>query len=156
MGEYEAGDRVKEAGTGWDVGRFTRSCVYESAFRSTHLTYRSMIDNFDEFWRIASKIFPVPSLNPPPAPSSVLDPHPRSQSTDPGGQSSSEKDGAYSVRSVPCRLYLPDGPVLQDLFPPLNELGESKTSCEEISNPRPLPTLTLTNCTYFCFIRSRH
>lgn len=82
------------------------------------------LDNFDEFWRVANKIFPVPSLNPPPPPPSVVDPHPRSQSTDPGGQSSSEKDGAYNVRSVPCRIYLPDGPVLQDIMQPLNETGE--------------------------------
>lgn len=79
-------------------------------------------DNFDEFWRVASKIFPVPSLNPPPPPTANVDPHPRSQSTDPGG-AATDKDGAYNVRSVPCRVYLPDGPVLQDIMAPLNELG---------------------------------
>jgi autophagy-related protein 5 len=36
----------------------------------------------------------------------------------------SEKDGVYNVRSVPVRVYLPDGPVLQDLAPPLLEDGE--------------------------------
>ena len=80
-------------------------------------------DNFDDFWRVASKIFPVPSLNPPLPSTPSEDPHPRSQSTDPSG-AAADKDGAYSVRSVPCRIYLPDGPVLQDVMPPLNELGE--------------------------------
>jgi hypothetical protein len=85
-------------------------------------------DNFDDFWRIASKIFPVPSFTPPPVdtPSSN---HPRSQSMDPGlvgnssGGAGGEKDGAYQVRNVPVRIYLPDGPVLQDVVPPLNEEG---------------------------------
>lgn len=35
----------------------------------------------------------------------------------------SERDGAYNVRSVPVRVYLPDGPVLQDLVPPVLEDG---------------------------------
>lgn len=100
------------------------TCPYE---RLNHLStifgshHRS--DNFDDFWRVASKIFPVPSLNPPPPPMPIADPHPRSQSTDPGG-AAAEKDGAYNVRTVPCRIYLPDGPVLQDIVPPLNELGK--------------------------------
>lgn len=80
-----------------------------------------LLDNFDDFWRVASKIFPVPSLNPP-TPNNTSEAHPRSQSTDPGGQPN-EKDGAYNVRSVPVRIYLPDGPVLQDVMPPLNESG---------------------------------
>lgn len=33
-------------------------------------------------------------------------------------------DGAYNIRSVPVRVYLPDGPVLQDLVPPVLEDGE--------------------------------
>ena len=48
----------------------------------------------------------------------------------PGAQSvnsagPSDREGAYSVRSVPVRLYLPDGPVIQDLVPPLMEDGKS-------------------------------
>lgn len=73
---------------------------------------------------MASKIFPVPSLIPPALPTPSGEAHPRSQSTDPGGQPSSfDKDGAYNVRSVPVRIYLPDGPVLQDIMQPLNESG---------------------------------
>ena len=47
--------------------------------------------------------------------------HNRPPSADPTGPS--DRDGAYSVRSVPVRVYLPDGPVLQDLVPPLLEDG---------------------------------
>lgn len=35
--------------------------------------------------------------------------------------SDKDKDGAYTVRSVPVRIYLPSGPVLQELVPPLLE-----------------------------------
>jgi len=94
-------------------------------------------NNFDEFWRVASKIFPVPSLNPPPPPPANADPHPRSQSTDPGG-AVTDKDGAYNVRSVPCRIYLPDGPVLQDIMAPLNELGRPTTLRELLRGHVPL------------------
>jgi autophagy-related protein 5 len=38
--------------------------------------------------------------------------------------SAPDKDGAYNVRSVPARIYLPDGPVLQDLVPPSLENGQ--------------------------------
>lgn len=38
-------------------------------------------------------------------------------------QSAPDRDGAYNVRSVPVRLYLPDGPVMQDLVPPLLDDG---------------------------------
>lgn len=107
----------------------------------------SCIDNFDDFWRIASKIFPTttplspnasPNPNgtstfasPPPIAlslppnSSTLSPS-RPPSTDPSGPPVADRDGAYTVRSVPVRIYLPDGPVLQDLVPPLVEESESR------------------------------
>lgn len=44
------------------------------------------------------------------------------QSGDPAG--TTDKEGAYNVRSVPVRVYLPDGPVLQELVPPIFEDGE--------------------------------
>ncbi|KAG8943924.1 autophagy protein 5 [Tulasnella sp. 424] len=103
--------------------------------------------NFDDFWRIASKIFPTttplspnasPNPNgtstftsPPPTAlnlpqgSSTLSPS-RPPSTDPSGPPVADRDGAYTVRSVPVRIYLPDGPVLQDLVPPLVEESESR------------------------------
>jgi autophagy-related protein 5 len=34
-----------------------------------------------------------------------------------------ERDGAFNVRCIPVRIYLPDGPVLQDLVPPVLEDG---------------------------------
>lgn len=48
--------------------------------------------------------------------------HARPPSADPAGPS--DREGAYNVRSVPVRIYLPDGPVLQDLVPPILEDGE--------------------------------
>jgi len=47
--------------------------------------------------------------------------HTRPPSADPQG--APDKDSAYNVRSVPIRLYLPEGPVLQDLAPPVLEDG---------------------------------
>lgn len=48
--------------------------------------------------------------------------HSRPPSADPAGPS--DRDGAYNVRSVPVRIYLPDGPVIQDLVPPVLEDGK--------------------------------
>lgn len=48
--------------------------------------------------------------------------HSRPPSADQAGPS--DKDGAYNVRSVPVRIYLPDGPVMQDLVPTVLEDGE--------------------------------
>lgn len=49
--------------------------------------------------------------------------HTRPPSADPQGPT--DRDGAYNVRSVPVRIYLPDGPVIQDLVPPLLDDGWS-------------------------------
>jgi autophagy-related protein 5 len=57
--------------------------------------------------------------------------HNRPPSADPAGPS--ERDGAYSVRSVPVRVYLPDGPVLQDLVPPVLDDGTLSFYCRFIS-----------------------
>ena len=37
-----------------------------------------------------------------------------------------DRDSAYSMRSVPVRIYLPDGPVLQEVAPPLHDDGKLK------------------------------
>ena len=50
--------------------------------------------------------------------------HTRPPSVDP--QNAPDRDGAYNVRSVPVRLYLPDGPVMQDVVPPTLEDGASR------------------------------
>ncbi|KAI0071778.1 hypothetical protein K474DRAFT_1606304 [Panus rudis PR-1116 ss-1] len=85
--------------------------------------------NFDEYWRVASKVTPttLPSRSQsPPLPSSTSL-HTRPPSADPNTGGRPDKDGAYDVRSVPVRIYLPDGPVLQDLAPPLLEDGTPLT-----------------------------
>jgi autophagy-related protein 5 len=95
------------------------------SYQATRLTF--FLDNFEDFWRIASKVTPttIPnrSQSPPPTAGSL---HTRPPSADPGSTSTpSDKDGAANVRSVPVRLYLPDGPVLQELVPPFLEDSET-------------------------------
>jgi autophagy-related protein 5 len=83
-----------------------------------------LTDNFDDYWRIASKVFP--STFSPPANNNSSPPlgPSRSHSTDVStGSTNNDRDGAYNVRSIPVRIHLPDGPVLQDLVPPVNEEG---------------------------------
>ncbi|KIM31926.1 hypothetical protein M408DRAFT_327313 [Serendipita vermifera MAFF 305830] len=74
--------------------------------------------NFEDFWKVASRITPSP-LPPPPvgAPSSFHSPtsHSRPPSTDPATSTATslppqDRDTAYNVRSVPIRIYLPDLP----------------------------------------------
>lgn len=84
--------------------------------------------DFDEYWRVAAKITPttVPSARPAsPTPPGAGSLHTRPPSADPGsgGGVAPDRDGATSVRNVPIRIYLPDGPVLQDLVPPVLEDG---------------------------------
>ncbi|KAG8213558.1 autophagy-related protein [Butyriboletus roseoflavus] len=93
--------------------------------------------NFDDYWRVASKIVPTmaparPSSPPPPGGSL----HVRPASTD--QQSAPDRDGAYNVRSVPVRLYLPDGPVIQDLVPPILDDGSTHTLSHYLSTHLPL------------------
>lgn len=47
--------------------------------------------------------------------------HVRPPSIDAGGVP--ERDSAYTVRCIPVRIYLPDGPFIQELVPPLLEDG---------------------------------
>ncbi|KAF8629211.1 hypothetical protein AX17_005796 [Amanita inopinata Kibby_2008] len=83
--------------------------------------------NFEEYWRVASKVTPTasPARSQSPPPSSSASMHSRPPSADQGG--APDRDGAYNVRSVPVRLYLPGGPVLQDLAPPVLEDGTPHT-----------------------------
>jgi autophagy-related protein 5 len=83
----------------------------------------SFLDNFDDYWRVASKIVPTtaPARSGSPPPSTNPSGHTRPPSVDP--QSAPDRDNAYNVRSVPVRLYLPDGPVMQDVVPPTLEDG---------------------------------
>ena len=77
-----------------------------------------IIDSFDDFWRVASKL--MPTVNPHTR--SHSPPPPRPMSTD--TTNVLDRDGAYSMRSVPVRIYLPDGPVIQEVAPPLREDGK--------------------------------
>ncbi|KAF9231395.1 autophagy-related protein [Melanogaster broomeanus] len=94
--------------------------------------------NFDDYWRVASKIVPTTAPTRPssPPPSSGASMHARPASSDP--QSAPDRDGAYNVRSVPVRLHLPDGPVMQDLVPPLLEDGSTHTLSHYLSTHLPL------------------
>lgn len=93
--------------------------------------------NFDQYWRVASKVTPTigSALFQSPPPSSTASLHTRPPSADTGP---AERDGAYNVRSVPVRIYLPDGPVLQDLVPPLLENGSANTLAHFLTTHIPL------------------
>lgn len=108
------GKAFESVSTIWRTPRFRTPTID----RRAHPT-----DNFDDFWRVAAKIFPTPAPLPvvlaPPASQSVMPSRP--PSADPANPP--DRDGAYNVRSVPVRIYLPDGPVLQDLVPPVTEEG---------------------------------
>ncbi|KII91980.1 hypothetical protein PLICRDRAFT_133247 [Plicaturopsis crispa FD-325 SS-3] len=94
--------------------------------------------NFDDYWRVASKVTPTTTPTRPqsPPPSSSASVHARPPSADPGV--TPDRDGAYSVRSVPVRVYLPDGPVMQDLVPPVLEDGTPHTLGHHLSTHIPL------------------
>ncbi|KAI0321236.1 autophagy-related protein [Amylostereum chailletii] len=90
--------------------------------------------NFDDYWRVAAKVTPTTTParpRSPPIPPSSASMHSRPPSADPQGVP--DRDGAYSVRNVPVRLYLPDGPVIQDLAPPLLEDGSPNTLSDFLS-----------------------
>lgn len=81
----------------------------------------------------------------------------RPPSADPAGPASSEKDGAYNVRSVPVRIYLPEGPVLQDLVPPNLEDGMSLLflyfkDCFKFNRRIPSYPFSIPHHTYTSFI----
>lgn len=63
--------------------------------------------------------------------------HTRPPSAEPSGMS--DREGAYNVRSVPVRLYLPDGPVMQGLVPPMLEDGKRCIPCTLVESLNPFP-----------------
>ena len=65
----------------------------------------------------------TPAATPAPPVSSAgsIPMHIRPPSIDAGGVP--EKDSAYAVRCIPVRIYLPDGPFIQEPVPPLLEDG---------------------------------
>lgn len=76
-------------------------------------------DSFDDFWRVAAKLTPTASPNVQSSPPSAMG-RPLSNESAP----TPDRDSAYSMRSVPVRIYLPDGPVLQEVAPPLQDDGK--------------------------------
>jgi Autophagy protein Apg5 len=137
LGQYETYDWPPQGRAGRDVGGHQRTFVHVFLFcfpfppplfhcpnlrkpERASAEREVPADNFDDYWRVASKITPttLPASSPH-APQSSM--HTRPPSADPQGVP--DRDGAYNVRSVPIRLYLPEGPVLQDLAPPNLEDG---------------------------------
>ncbi|KAG8719314.1 autophagy protein 5 [Ceratobasidium sp. 394] len=91
--------------------------------------------NFDDFWKIAGKIFPTttPGVASPP-----IGHHSSSSLHRPSSTEPSEQSAAHTVRSIPMRIYLPDGPVLQDQVPPTNSMGAPFTLGEHLKTVMPL------------------
>ncbi|KAF9007969.1 autophagy-related protein [Cyathus striatus] len=94
--------------------------------------------NFDDFWRVASKVIPTTSPTRPqsPLPLSSTSMHSRPPSADTA--TSPDRDDAYNVRNVPVRMYLPDGPVIQEPVPPILEDGSPHTLSHFLSAHLPL------------------
>ena len=120
LGKHETDNWPPASGPRWLVGRHKRTYGIFSCLHFPLANPVITVDNFDDYWRVASKVTPstVASRTQSPPPSSVSM-HGRPPFADPSAPS--ERDGAYNVRSVPVRVYLPDGPVLQELVPPMLE-----------------------------------
>ncbi|CAE7162469.1 unnamed protein product, partial [Rhizoctonia solani] len=116
MGKHQAGHSVTKGRPGWNLGR----------------------NNFDDFWKISGRIFPttsVPSAQAPSTPHHSSTALHRPSST---GVELSEQNAAHAFRSIPIRVVLPDGPVLQDQVPPTNPNGGAMTLGEHLRVVMPL------------------
>lgn len=86
-------------------------------------------NDFEKFWTVASKLVPLPSTQSP----SSRAPTPSS-----GSSSDNRVPTANEMRSVPMRIYLPEGaPVLQDVVPPTQD-GQPTTLLSCLSALAPL------------------
>lgn len=94
--------------------------------------------NFDDFWKIVGKIFPTTSA--PSAQSTAMAHHSSTALHRPSstGVEPSEQNAAHAVRSIPLRIILPDGPVLQDPVPPTGSNGGPMTLGEHLRAVMPL------------------
>ncbi|KAH9949007.1 autophagy protein Apg5-domain-containing protein [Amylocystis lapponica] len=93
----------------------------------------------DGLWEgIKEHNFEDPGRSQSPPPPSSVSMHTRPPSADPGSNGAPDRDGAYSVRSVPARIYLPEGPVLQDLVPPVLDDGTTHTLAYFLTTHLPL------------------
>ncbi|KAM0787037.1 hypothetical protein ACM66B_006303 [Microbotryomycetes sp. NB124-2] len=98
--------------------------------------------DFEKYWNVASKLISLPmttaSHPPSPNPSSLQPSPPMTRSPSPAGFESSVATGAR-LRSVPLRIYLPDGaPVMQELAPPLSKEGLALTHVQHLTTVVPL------------------
>ncbi|GAA5913471.1 hypothetical protein JCM8208_005189 [Rhodotorula glutinis] len=92
-------------------------------------------NDFDKFWNVASKLVPLPALS---ATSSSA-----SRSPTPSSFATSSSDGrapdGNAVRSVPLRVYLPEGaPVMQDVVQPVQQDGTPTTLHQALTTLLPL------------------
>ncbi|KAF5320989.1 hypothetical protein D9619_001418 [Psilocybe cf. subviscida] len=89
--------------------------------------------SFDDFWRVAVKLTPTATPNVQANAANAMN-RPLSNES----ASAPDRDSAYSMRSVPVRIYLPDGPVLQEVAPPLQDDGSSVTLSQFLTTHLPL------------------
>ncbi|KAI5477560.1 autophagy-related protein 5 [Pseudohyphozyma bogoriensis] len=93
-------------------------------------------NDYEKFWAVASKLVPLPSASLTASPSNTRSPTPNS------GGSSMPSDGrlpeANAMRSVPMRVYLPEGaPVQQGVVAPVIE-GRTSTLLSYLTTVVPL------------------
>ncbi|GAA6028924.1 hypothetical protein JCM8097_001508 [Rhodosporidiobolus ruineniae] len=145
-GELVVGNRVEDARVGFMAMVKEADYVrWGSTKRVTNLRKEQqdalwdgvVQNNFDKYWTVASRLIPLPSLSAS-LPSSTRSPTPS------GGAPSSMDVGsrlpdANAVRSVPIRVYLPEGaPVLHELVPPMQADGSPTTLSHFLSSLLPL------------------
>ncbi|GAA5842213.1 hypothetical protein JCM9279_002820 [Rhodotorula babjevae] len=87
-------------------------------------------NDFDKFWNVASKLVPLPAL-PTFSTSASRSPTPSSFAT---SSSDGRPPDGNAVRSVPLRVYLPEGaPVVQDVVQPVQQDGTPTTLHQALS-----------------------
>lgn len=99
------------------------------------VTDEARADDFEKYWSVASKLVPLPSLSSPATTRSVT---PSSTSSGTGAPSDGRLPDANLVRSVPMRVYLPEGaPVMQDVVVPLPDGPPPSSSLLALADESP-------------------
>lgn len=100
----------------WE-GVVARAYLNEQGLRSQLTPWPSRADDFDRYWAVAAKLIPSSSA---PSPTHTRSSTPASAHSSSGQASDSREAG--TIRSVPLRVYLPEGaPILQELVPPIQD-----------------------------------
>ncbi|GAA5982162.1 hypothetical protein JCM11641_000607 [Rhodosporidiobolus odoratus] len=145
VGEVILSNRVEEARTGFMAMVKEADYVrWGNTKRVTNLRKEQqdalwdgvVQNNFDKYWAVASRLTPLPSLTSATTPSATRSPTPSS-----GGSTldSGRVPDANAVRSVPIRVFLPEGaPVVQEMVAPLREDGTTMTLSHFLSALLPL------------------